>query len=110
MIQEQLSRLEERRCPIAKASNEVVELLSEHWNIFAPGCRLKFQCFLFNHLELLQILPRRPSSHSFSTSRGCMHLPHSFSSVCGQKVVLHQAISVALSPSYAVSKYVKPSN
>ena len=23
---------------MAKASNEVVELLSEHWAIFAPGC------------------------------------------------------------------------
>ncbi|KAF8966320.1 ELMO/CED-12 family-domain-containing protein [Flammula alnicola] len=38
VILEQLSRPEERRCPIAKASNEVVELLSEHWAIFAPGC------------------------------------------------------------------------
>lgn len=37
VIVEQLSRGEERRCPIAKASNEVVELLSEHWAIFAPG-------------------------------------------------------------------------
>jgi engulfment and cell motility protein 1 len=30
----------ERRCPIARSSNEVVELLSEHWAIFAPGCVL----------------------------------------------------------------------
>ncbi|KAJ3491834.1 hypothetical protein NLI96_g392 [Meripilus lineatus] len=37
VVQEQLSRPEERRCPIAKASNEVVDLLSEHWTIFAPG-------------------------------------------------------------------------
>ncbi|KAJ4469589.1 ELMO/CED-12 family-domain-containing protein [Lentinula aciculospora] len=37
MVLEQLSRPAERRCPIAKASNEVVELLSEHWAIFAPG-------------------------------------------------------------------------
>ncbi|KAL0953838.1 hypothetical protein HGRIS_005016 [Hohenbuehelia grisea] len=37
VVLEQLSRAEERRCPIAKASNEVVELLSEHWSIFAPG-------------------------------------------------------------------------
>jgi len=37
VILEQLSRPAERRCPIAKASNEVVELLSEHWAIFAPG-------------------------------------------------------------------------
>ncbi|KAJ3919691.1 ELMO/CED-12 family-domain-containing protein [Lentinula edodes] len=37
VVLEQLSRPVERRCPIAKASNEVVELLSEHWAIFAPG-------------------------------------------------------------------------
>ncbi|KAL1733972.1 ELMO/CED-12 family-domain-containing protein [Schizophyllum commune] len=37
LVYEQLSRPQERRCPIARASNEVVELLSEHWAIFAPG-------------------------------------------------------------------------
>ncbi|KAG6832265.1 hypothetical protein H0H87_002161 [Tephrocybe sp. NHM501043] len=37
LVLEQLSRSPERRCSIAKASNEVVELLSEHWAIFAPG-------------------------------------------------------------------------
>ncbi|KAI5999373.1 ELMO/CED-12 family-domain-containing protein [Pisolithus orientalis] len=37
VILEQLSRPEERRCPVAKASNEVVELLSQHWTIFAPA-------------------------------------------------------------------------
>ncbi|KAF9461210.1 ELMO/CED-12 family-domain-containing protein [Collybia nuda] len=37
LVLEQLSRPVERRCPIGKASNEVVELLSEHWAIFAPG-------------------------------------------------------------------------
>lgn len=37
---EQLSRSLQRRCSITKASNEVVELLSEHWAIFAPGCQL----------------------------------------------------------------------
>ncbi|KAF5383550.1 hypothetical protein D9615_003536 [Tricholomella constricta] len=37
LVLEQLSRALERRCSIAKASNEVVELLSEHWAIFAPG-------------------------------------------------------------------------
>lgn len=37
LVSEQLSRPSERRCPIARASNEVVELLSEHWAIFAPG-------------------------------------------------------------------------
>lgn len=38
VVLEQLNRPEERRCPIARASNEVVELLCEHWSIFAPGC------------------------------------------------------------------------
>ncbi|KAJ7247642.1 ELMO/CED-12 family-domain-containing protein [Mycena haematopus] len=37
LIQEQLSRPPARRCPVAKASNEIVEMLSEHWAIFAPG-------------------------------------------------------------------------
>ncbi|KAG6812771.1 hypothetical protein H0H92_000541 [Tricholoma furcatifolium] len=37
LVMEQLSRSPERRCSIAKASHEVVELLSEHWAIFAPG-------------------------------------------------------------------------
>ena len=45
VVQEQLSRPEERRCPIAKASNEVTDLLSEHWAIYAPGCA--YQSFLF---------------------------------------------------------------
>ncbi|KAJ7623232.1 ELMO/CED-12 family-domain-containing protein [Roridomyces roridus] len=37
IILEQRSRPPTRRCPVAKASNEVVEMLSEHWAIFAPG-------------------------------------------------------------------------
>ncbi|TFK29729.1 hypothetical protein FA15DRAFT_699984 [Coprinopsis marcescibilis] len=37
LIIEQLSRPVEKRWQIARASNEVVELLSEHWAIFAPG-------------------------------------------------------------------------
>ncbi|KAG8886764.1 hypothetical protein FRB98_001029 [Tulasnella sp. 332] len=37
VILEQLSRPAERRCPVAKASNEVVELLSEHYQVFGPG-------------------------------------------------------------------------
>ncbi|KAF8659892.1 hypothetical protein AX16_001776 [Volvariella volvacea WC 439] len=37
VVLEQLSRPQTRRCPIGRASNEVVELLSEHWAIFAPG-------------------------------------------------------------------------
>lgn len=35
VVSEQISRPPERRCPIAKASNEIVELLSEHWAIYA---------------------------------------------------------------------------
>ena len=38
IILEQLNRPEERRCPVAKVSNEIVELLCEYWEIFAPGC------------------------------------------------------------------------
>ncbi|KAG2355702.1 ELMO/CED-12 family-domain-containing protein [Suillus spraguei] len=37
VILEQLSRPVDRRCPIARASNEIVELLAEHWMIFAPA-------------------------------------------------------------------------
>ncbi|TCD69623.1 hypothetical protein EIP91_006848 [Steccherinum ochraceum] len=50
VVQEQLSRPEERRCPIAKASNEVVDLLSEHWAIFGPGYSTSttFQPFFLN--------------------------------------------------------------
>ncbi|EIN09566.1 hypothetical protein PUNSTDRAFT_66959 [Punctularia strigosozonata HHB-11173 SS5] len=50
VVLEQISRPAERRCPIAKASNEVVELLSEHWAIFAPGYSTSttFQPFFLN--------------------------------------------------------------
>ncbi|KAL4250206.1 ELMO/CED-12 family-domain-containing protein [Abortiporus biennis] len=50
VVQEQLSRPEERRCPIAKASNDVVDLLSEHWAIFGPGYSTSttFQPFFLN--------------------------------------------------------------
>ena len=44
VVTEQISRPPERRCPIARASNEIVELLSEHWAIFAPGCRYNPEC------------------------------------------------------------------
>ncbi|KAG8735510.1 hypothetical protein FRC10_010425 [Ceratobasidium sp. 414] len=37
VILEQVSRPPNRRCPIIRASNEVVELLTEHWAIFGPG-------------------------------------------------------------------------
>lgn len=37
VILEQVSRPPNRRCPVIQASNEVVELLTEHWAIFGPG-------------------------------------------------------------------------
>ena len=49
IVQEQLSRPPERRCPIAKASNEVTDLLSEHWAIYAPGCKLIFALAISLH-------------------------------------------------------------
>jgi len=54
MVLEQLSRPAERRCPIARASNEIVELLSEHWAIFAPGYSTSttFQPFFLNFLKV----------------------------------------------------------
>ncbi|KAJ3823203.1 ELMO/CED-12 family-domain-containing protein [Lentinula raphanica] len=59
VVLEQLSRAVERRCPIAKASNEVVELLSEHWAIFAPGCMV----FIF-----YSIVPKTDLTYTDSTS------------------------------------------
>lgn len=38
VVLEQLNRQPQRRCPIALASNEVVELLADHWSVFSPGC------------------------------------------------------------------------
>ncbi|TFK85502.1 hypothetical protein K466DRAFT_494625 [Polyporus arcularius HHB13444] len=54
VVQEQLSRPEERRCPIAKASNEVTDLLSEHWAIYAPGYSTSttFQPFFLNFYKV----------------------------------------------------------
>ncbi|CAE6455315.1 unnamed protein product [Rhizoctonia solani] len=37
VVLEQVSRPPNRRCPIIQASNEVVEILTEHWAIFGPG-------------------------------------------------------------------------
>jgi engulfment/cell motility protein 1 len=34
-VREQAARAEERRCPLGPASNEVVELLAEHWAVYA---------------------------------------------------------------------------
>ncbi|EGN96731.1 hypothetical protein SERLA73DRAFT_75603 [Serpula lacrymans var. lacrymans S7.3] len=54
VVLEQISRPEERRCPIARASNEIVELLSEHWAIFAPGYSTSttFQPFFLNFFKV----------------------------------------------------------
>lgn len=54
VVQEQNSRPPERRCPLAKASNEVVELLSDHWAIFAPGYATSptFQPFFLNFYKV----------------------------------------------------------
>ncbi|KAF8906223.1 ELMO/CED-12 family-domain-containing protein [Gymnopilus junonius] len=54
VVLEQLSRPEGRRCPIARASNEVVELLSEHWAIFAPGYSTSttFQPFFLDYYKV----------------------------------------------------------
>ncbi|KAF7982566.1 hypothetical protein HWV62_27557 [Athelia sp. TMB] len=54
VVQEQLSRPEERRCPIGRTSNEMVELLCEHWNIFAPGysTSTSFQPFFLNFYKV----------------------------------------------------------
>ncbi|PCH36212.1 hypothetical protein WOLCODRAFT_140255 [Wolfiporia cocos MD-104 SS10] len=54
VVQEQLSRPAERRCPIAKASNEVTDLLTEHWSIYAPGytASTTFQPFFLNFYKV----------------------------------------------------------
>ncbi|KAF8517883.1 ELMO/CED-12 family-domain-containing protein [Hysterangium stoloniferum] len=54
VVLEQISRPVERRCPVAKASNEVVELLAEHWAIFAPGYSTSttFQPFFLNFAKV----------------------------------------------------------
>lgn len=54
VVLEQLNRPAERRCPVAKASNEVVELLCEHWEIFAPGysTSTSFQPFFLNFYKV----------------------------------------------------------
>ncbi|KAI0794191.1 ELMO/CED-12 family-domain-containing protein [Fomes fomentarius] len=54
VVQEQLSRPVERRCPLAQASNEVTDLLSEHWAIYAPGYSTSttFQPFFLNFYKV----------------------------------------------------------
>lgn len=50
MIVEQIHRPEGKRCPFAKASIEVTELLCSHWNINS-GCML----FLFDIFGVLGV-------------------------------------------------------
>ncbi|KAL5492185.1 hypothetical protein ACEPAI_3632 [Sanghuangporus weigelae] len=54
ILLEQLNRPAERRCLVAKASNEVVELLCEYWEIFAPGysTSTSFQPFFLNFYKV----------------------------------------------------------
>ncbi|KAG5724910.1 Engulfment and cell motility protein 1 [Termitomyces sp. T112] len=60
LVLEQLSRSPQRRCSIAKASNEVVELLSEHWAIFAPGYSTStaFQPFFLDFYKVHSLATR----------------------------------------------------
>ncbi|KAF4610887.1 hypothetical protein D9613_007022 [Agrocybe pediades] len=60
IILEQLSRPEERRCPIARASNEVVELLSEHWAIFGSeySTSTTFQPFFLDFQKVHSLATR----------------------------------------------------
>ncbi|KAF8479572.1 ELMO/CED-12 family-domain-containing protein [Russula ochroleuca] len=48
VVQEQNSRSPQRRCPLARASNEVVELLSEYWDATSPV----FQPFFLNFYKV----------------------------------------------------------
>ncbi|KAF8461471.1 ELMO/CED-12 family-domain-containing protein [Russula ochroleuca] len=54
VVQEQNSRSPQRRCPLARASNEVVELLSEYWGVLAPGYATSpvFQPFFLNFYKV----------------------------------------------------------
>jgi len=80
VVLEQLSRPKERRCAIATASNEIVELLSEHWAIFAPAYSTPttFQPFFLNFYKV----------HTLAM--------HFFFCGCGAKVDLPVMILVGL--------------
>ncbi|PFH51834.1 hypothetical protein AMATHDRAFT_2737 [Amanita thiersii Skay4041] len=60
LVFEQLSRPWQRRCPIGKASNEVVEQLAEHWEIFGPGYTTSttFQPFLLDFYRVHALATR----------------------------------------------------
>jgi engulfment/cell motility protein 1 len=49
MVLEQVHRPFERRCPFAKASIEVTDLLSDYWNVTANGRQLFPLHFLVDH-------------------------------------------------------------
>src|SRR5579863_3605863 len=91
VVQEQNSRPTERRCPLARASNEVVELLSEYWGVLAPGCMFFLSMRLRgcpDNVVALQMRLLPPSSPSSSTSTRFMPLLPTSSSRCGMRVVL----------------------
>jgi engulfment and cell motility protein 1 len=55
VVLEQVSRPAERRCPLGRASNEVVELLAEHWAIYAGSAYAAptaFQPFFLNFYKV----------------------------------------------------------
>jgi engulfment/cell motility protein 1 len=91
VVQEQNSRPAQRRCPLARASNEVVELLSEYWGVLAPGCTFSTQMGFSrrpDNIVTMQMRRLPSSSLSFSTSTKFTHLLLIFSSRCGMRAVL----------------------
>lgn len=54
VVLEQVSRAPEKRCPVARASNEVVEVLADHWSIFGLGYSTSttFQPFFLNFTKV----------------------------------------------------------
>ncbi|EJD43836.1 hypothetical protein AURDEDRAFT_104563 [Auricularia subglabra TFB-10046 SS5] len=54
VVLEQVNRAPERRCAVARASNEVVEVLADHWSIFGLGYSTSttFQPFFLNFAKV----------------------------------------------------------
>ncbi|KAH7101549.1 ELMO/CED-12 family-domain-containing protein [Auriculariales sp. MPI-PUGE-AT-0066] len=54
VVLEQVNRPPERRCPVARASNEVVEVLCDHWSIFglSYSTSTQFQPFFLNFAKV----------------------------------------------------------
>ena len=106
LVLEQLSRPQERRCPIAKASNEVVELLSEHWAIFAPGCAWLCRYLISLIRSHRQIQHLQPFNHfSWISIRFILWL-RVFFFECGVRAVRHPMISRVWLLWCAVSMYL----